>query len=798
MKRILTGAACAALLTVVLAAPAVASTPYQGMPPNDVLMSRNLRRLGLLPRYANGQMAAGLVRAVYGAGPRYKVSMPGAAQSVAGSQTPLGRALRVRAASAGAATTYVSKPLVLLVEFGDSPWPAAGYDGQPVSESGHPTAGPLHGQIPAPAAGDNSTFWPGDFSTTHYRQELFGSSYPLYDATSALRGTSSDTMKNYYLEMSKGAYTVNGDVVGWVKLEYPESWYGADSDPALNGIDDLTGPVWRVARDAVATFAAENPTFDWSLYDRENPYGIVPGGFNQPDGYVDHLILVHAGADESAGGGAQGNDAIWAHSSNIQESASGGPGGGPGMMVPGTAGKGPQGKGIWVSNYTINPEDGDIGVFCHEFAHDLGLPDEYDYTPSSPTGDATSGFWTLMSSGSWLGKEWGLGSKPAPMNVWDKTALGFIAPKEVKSGTTATVTLQPAATGNATDSGVRISLPKARHTVTLSGDKKTSQWYAGMGNGLDRTLTSTKALAVPRHGKLTMRTWYDIEPGYDWGFVYVSSDGGKHWKTVRSPGHTMTASPGVYGLTGADVTDWRRPISYDLSAYGGKKVLVRFRYTTDGSTYYRGWELAGVKIGAHSLQATDYVSRGWMRARGVVAQMTERYYMAEYRTYDGFDASLRYGYQLDPGATGANVVDWFAYDPGLVLIYRDTFYSDNDVASHYGVGGWMVVDGRPQPDSVTYDTSTVGYWRPRIQVRDAALGLDTSADQSIYFQDKERGVDVGQATAPGKPAQPLFNDAGHYWFAQAPEAGTKVPHLGVRIEVKSMTPAAMTILVTDK
>ena len=110
----------------------------------------------------------------------------------------------------------------------------------------------------------------------------------------------------------------------------------------------------------------------------------------------------------------------------------------------------------------------------------------------------------------------------------------------------------------------------------------------------------------------------------------------------------------------------------------------------------------------------------------------------------------------------------------------------------------MVVDGRPQPDSVTYDGATVGYWRPRIQVRDAALGPVASADQTIYFQDKERAVDVGQETAPGKAAQPLFNDSWQYWYAQAPEAGTRIPHLGVRIEVKSMTPSGITISVTDK
>ncbi|MER6693333.1 immune inhibitor A domain-containing protein, partial [Streptomyces minutiscleroticus] len=32
------------------------------------------------------------------------------------------------------------------------------------------------------------------------------------------------------------------------------------------------------------------------------------------------------------------------------------------------------GCGIWVGDYTIQPENGGLGVFAHEYGHDLGLP----------------------------------------------------------------------------------------------------------------------------------------------------------------------------------------------------------------------------------------------------------------------------------------------------------------------------------------------------------------------------------------------------------------------------------------
>ncbi len=77
----------------------------------------------------------------------------------------------------------------------------------------------------------------------------------------------------------------------------------------------------------------------------------------------------------------------------------------------------------WVGKYTIQPENGGVGVFTHEFGHDLGLPDLYD----TSGGENGTGFWTLMSSGSWMGDGTvDIGSKSSHMGAWEKFQLGWL------------------------------------------------------------------------------------------------------------------------------------------------------------------------------------------------------------------------------------------------------------------------------------------------------------------------------------------------------------------------------------
>ena len=110
----------------------------------------------------------------------------------------------------------------------------------------------------------------------------------------------------------------------------------------------------------------------FDVYDRYDYDG--DGNFNEPDGYIDHFQIVHAGGDQADGDPIYGEDAIWSHRWYANQIFNGtvGPAQNPvgGFQIGDT--------GIWIGDYTIQPENGGRSVFFHEYGHDLGLPDDYN------------------------------------------------------------------------------------------------------------------------------------------------------------------------------------------------------------------------------------------------------------------------------------------------------------------------------------------------------------------------------------------------------------------------------------
>jgi len=199
---------------------------------------------------------------------------------------------------------------VVLAEFGDERHPDyPDQDTAPAVPGPTTFEGPLKNAIPAPnRAVDNSTVWQPNYDRAHYQQLYFGTG-------------AANSVKNYYEKQSSGRYSVDGEVTDWVKVRYNEARYGRSNGYPCTG--SVCSNTWDLIQDAVnqwvadqkaagrttAQITAELKTFD--QWDRNDYDG--DGDFNEPDGYLDHFQIVHAGGDQADGDPQQGEDAIWSH-----------------------------------------------------------------------------------------------------------------------------------------------------------------------------------------------------------------------------------------------------------------------------------------------------------------------------------------------------------------------------------------------------------------------------------------------------------------------------------------------------
>jgi len=156
--------------------------------------------------------------------------------------------------------------------------------------------------------------------------------------------------------------------------------------------------------------------------------------------------------------------------------------------------------------------------------------------------------------------------------------------------------------------------------VTFAKDDPT-QWKSGSyldGSDYVTGLTLTLGSALPASSSLDFKTSYDIEDGWDYGYVQVSADGGTTW--TNTPGDITTdadpnlaANSGVAvnqgnGITGTTAGSWV-DAHFDLSAYQGQTIKIRFNYVCDSWTYGAGWNISSISVGsAGSPVFTDDVS----------------------------------------------------------------------------------------------------------------------------------------------------------------------------------------------
>ena len=651
------------------------------------------------------------------------------------------------------------KILTFLVDFGDKQGKVQGG-----------TPGPVHNQIPEPdrtmdgeKTDDNSTLWRSDFNVEHYKQLMFGAE---------------NSFKDFYAKQSNGRFSVSGDVADWVKVPYNEARYGhnpvegdgtSEAEQSTAFIAD-SATAWVEKQKASGKSDAEIKQYlqqfdEWDRYDHDED-----GNFNEPDGYIDHFQAIHAGEGEEGGGGAQGEDAIWSHRWYAAGNRSGQDG-----PANNKAGGVPLGNtGLWIGDYTTEPENGGLGVFTHEFGHDLGLPDLYDTTNKATNGTS---FWSLMSAGSWLNDgTTDIGSEPGYMGPWEKLQLGWLDAVTVPYGRNQKVALGPSDRDSAKlPQAAIVQLPDKSTTKKYNTPYAGSQeWWGGSADDLNSTLTRTVDLTGKKSATLSTKAWYDIEPDYDFLYVEVSEDGGKNWKQV---GKEVTGSNKSW-------TD----LSWDLSAYAGKKVDIRFRYSTDGGMHLDGPFLDDIKLTADGADIfTDgaengdngWTAKGFSRTSGTVTKKTTQYYLAENRQYNGYDRFLKTGpYNFGFLNTQPRRVEHLPFQNGMLLWYVDNAYEDNNVSQHPGHGQALPVDSRAKAMTWANGSKVSN----KLQTWDAPFSRRGRPALTLHQNGAAK-------TWPAAPGVATFDDSAPdtYYDKSNPYGSTLTAGSGVKISVSGET-----------
>ena len=617
-----------------------------------------------------------------------------------------------------------------------------------------------HNEIAAPdrnwdgsATDDNSTYWTEDFNQAHFEDMMFGEG---------------ESFKDFYLKQSNGRFLAKGEVSDWVQVKGEARTYGDNANESAGYWSYVTDTVnaWYDAQIASGMTAAQVDAKlkEFDKVDRYDADG--DGNFAEPDGYIDHFQAIHAGEGEEAGGGVLGEDAIWSHRWYVNADQIGKTG--PSSNKAGGARIGS--SSIWVGDYTTEPENGGLGVFAHEFGHDLGLPDYYD----TAGGDNGTGFWTLMSGGSWLnrGKD-SIGTTPGYMGPLEKLQLGWLDYTVAdKSGSYALG--QADLDGAKTPQAVIVPLPDkkvvTKYNTPHSG---AAEWWSGSGNDLRNSLTRDVDLTGKSSASMSAWLDYDIEKGYDFLNVEASTDGGTSWTPVAA----------IDGKS----TGWVQK-SWNLSAFAGKKAKVRFTYVTDGGLALKGAFVDDITItadGATILNdtvetgANGWTASGFTIMGGTTDKTYPRYYMAENRVYSGYDETLKTGpYNFGWSDTKPDWVERFPYQNGMLVWLVDGSFADNNTSAHPGGGQSLPVDARPTP--VKFPGGQL--LGNRRQPWDATFGQEKT--DSVTFHRNGVPVTVGK-----QAAIPTFDDTdpNKYWTADNPWNSVKVAGLGNKITVAKTT-----------
>ncbi|UCG52058.1 MAG: S8 family serine peptidase [Candidatus Latescibacterota bacterium] len=245
-----------------------------------------------------------------------------------------------------------------------------------------------------------------------------------------------------------------------------------------------------------------------------------------------------------------------------------------------------------------------------------------------------------------------------------------------------------------------------------SGDNLWATILAGnYPNSADATLDIppiTLAASKP-YALLSFWHWYYIETNYDGGNVKVSTDGGATWDVVTPfGGYDGTARSGNAGIpgepcfTGYNDDYWQEEL-FDLSAYAGQQVIVRFHFGSDGSVYRSGWYVDDVRLRSTDVDdlppiisdvevpASTFDTAGPYEVSCIVTDPLSG--VASVSLFWSTDGGMTY--TETPMGPGSDPFEWFVSIPGqpsgtrvnLYILATDSASPPNETTSPAGAPG---------------------------------------------------------------------------------------------------------------
>jgi len=190
----------------------------------------------------------------------------------------------------------------------------------------------------------------------------------------------------------------------------------------------------------------------------------------------------------------------------------------------------------------------------------------------------------------------------------------------------------------------------------------------------DASMQMANSITLPSNAYLHFWHSFDLETGWDGGFVEYSIDGGTTWNDASSLFINNAYNQYINYLdrSGFSGSNYGYLASrLDLSSLAGQSVRFRWRLVTDSSNYRWGWWLDDINIYTCSRIINDDINQGLSILSIPFAQIDIDTRSATQELNDPPILACK----LEPGASTV----WYKYTPETNgLVYLDTFGSNYD------------------------------------------------------------------------------------------------------------------------